>query len=163
MRYSLTDYTFSVKVPDALLDSFGSTAENESSNRISIGGDGSYLGSIKASNEKDMFTTEGDSTGSWVHNKSKDRTGTISLEINQLADVVLKLIRLIETYYTSDTTTEGLTITISKAVGAGNSKEVCKGTDCYVKKIPEVNWKDTADTIDIEFTCGMLTFSGDTL
>lgn len=165
MRYSLTDYILSVKIPDELLDVFvtDSNDTDEANNRISIGGDGSYLGSIKVAMNKDQWSTEGDATGGYVHSKSKDKTGKVSLELNMLTDVVLKLTRLIETYDSADTTTKGLTLTISKAIGAGNSTDVCNCVDCYVVKHPDGDWQDTAKTMTFDFTCGVITYSGNAM
>lgn len=165
MRYSLTDYILSVKVPDELRDVFltsSSETTDESANRISIGGDGSYLGNIKTSGST-QWDTQGDATGSWVHNKNKSKVGTLSVEINQLSDVVLKLTRLIETYYSADTVTSGLTLTISKATGAGNSIDVCTCIDCYITKQPDGGWSDKADNMNFEFTCGKITYSGNAM
>lgn len=165
MRYSLTDYILSIKVPDDLRDVFltsSSETTDESANRISIGGDGSYIGSIKTTSNT-QWSTEGDATGSWIHNKSKNKTGTITVELNQLSDVVLKLTRLIETYYSADTITSGLTLTISKATGAGNSVDVCTGIDCYLTKQPDGSWEDSAKTMSFEFTCGKITYSGNAM
>lgn len=165
MRYSLADYILSVKIPDDLRDVFMSATDttDESSNRINIGGDGSYIGSIKTENNKEMFTTEGDATGSYIHNKSKDKTGKVTIDINQLSDVVLKLTRLVETYYSSDTVSDGLTLTISKATGSGNSQEVCTCTDCYITKQPDGGWDETAKDMSWVFTCGRITYSGNAM
>lgn len=165
MRYSLTDYILSIKVPDELRKVFltsSSASTDEIANRISIGGDGSYLGSIKTSSST-QWSTEGDATGSWVHSKNKSKVGTVTVELNQLSDVVLKLTRLIETYYSADTITQGLTLTISKATGAGNSLDVCTCVDCYITKQPDGDWEDSAKTMAFEFTCGKITYSGNAM
>lgn len=164
-RYSLTDYILSVKVPDELRDVFLGTDDtiDAKSNIISIGGDNSYTGSISIQNNPQMFTTEGDVTGSWVHNKSKNQTGTIHISINQVSDKVLQLVRLYQTYYASDTITEGLTLTVSKATGNGNQESVCVGTDCYIQQRPDVSYGDTASTQEWVFTCGRVSFTGDSI
>lgn len=162
-RYSLTDYILSVKVPEELRDVFiedSNDTIDAASNIISIGGDGSYTGSINVTTNTAQFTTEGDATGSWVHNQSKDKTGTIRVTINQVSDKVLLLVRLYQTYYASNTTTEGLTLTISKATGNGNQESVCVGTDCLIGKIPDIDFGQTADNQDWNFTCGRITFTG---
>lgn len=161
MRYSLADYILSIKIPDSLRGIFTST-DNESDNRISIGGDGSYLGSIKVSTEE-IYKVEGDATGSWIHTKSKNKTGSLSVEISQLADSTLKLTRLFETYFSADTITEGLTITISKAVGSGNSSDVCTLIDCYISQMPDGSWEESAKTMEWKFVCGKITYSGDAM
>lgn len=165
-RYSLTDYILSVKVPEELRDVFiedSTDTVDASSNIISIGGDGSYTGSITITNNNAQFTTDGDVTGSWVHNKSKDQTGTIKVNIKQVSDKVLLLVRLYQTYYASDTITEGLTLTVSKATGNGNQESVCVGTDCYINQRPDIVYGDTADGQEWTFTCGRITFTGDAI
>lgn len=164
--YSLTDYILSIQVPDSLREIFLGTDEtiDAESNVISIGGDESFVGSITISAPSNaQYTTEGDVTGSWVHNKSKDQTGTISIEINQISDQVRLLVRLFQTYYDADTITEGLTLTLNKAVGGGNQSPVATGTDCYIGNRPEVAYGETAATQEWEFTCGRISFSGSAL
>lgn len=164
-RYSLTDYILSVKVPDELRSVFltdGDTIEAKA-NSISIGGDNSYVGQISVQMRTAQWNTEGDPTGSYVHNKSKDRTGTIEVQINQVSDKVALLVRLYETYYSADSITEGLTLTISKATGNGNQEAICTGTDCYIQQIPNIQYGNTAGNQDWQFTCGRIAFKGDTL
>lgn len=165
MRYSLTDYILSVKIPDELLDVFATDTNDleESSNHITIGGDGSYVGTIKVSMNKEQWTTEGDATGGYVHSKSKDKTGKVTVELNMLTDVVLKLTRLIETYDSSDTITNGLTLTVSKATSSGNSVEICNCVDCYLVKHPDGDWEDSAKNMSFDFTCGRITYSGNAM
>lgn len=166
-RYSLTDYILSVKIPEELRQVFINNNDqtiDASSNVISIGGDGSFLGSITISTSSNaQWTTEGDVTGSWVHNKSKNRTGTIQVEINQISDKVKLLERIYSTYYEADTVTEGMTLTVNKATGGGNQEPVCTGTDCYVANRPDIAYGETAATQQWEFTCGRITFSGSAL
>lgn len=161
MRYSLSDYILSIKIPDELIGVFTST-DNESENRLSIGGDGSYVGSIKVSTS-DIFKVEGNATGSWIHNKSKNKTGSLEISLNQLSDSTLKLTRLFETYYSADTITDGMTITISKSAGNGNSLDVCTLVDCYISKMPDGAWDTEAKTQTWTFTCGKITYSGDAM
>lgn len=165
-RYSLTDYILSIIVPDELREVFlgaGDTID-PNSNIISIGGDQSFVGSISISSPgSEQWTTEGDVTGSWVHNKSKNQTGTITVEINQISDKVRLLLRLFQTYYSADTVTEGLTLTINKAIGGGNQLAVANGEDCYLANRPDITYGETAESQDWEFTCGRITFSTDAL
>lgn len=160
-RYSLADYILSVKVPDELRTIFGSNSVDETNsldNVISIGGNGSYVGRIQISLKENMWTTSGDKTGSWVHNKSLNKTGTLEVNLNQVSDKIKILIRLYETYYSSDTITEGLTITVNKAVGGGNQECVCTCTDCYIQEIPSQSFGDTAQDQTWTFTCGKIDF-----
>lgn len=160
-RYSLADYILSVKVPDELRVIFGADSTDETNsldNVISIGGNGSYVGQIQISLKEAMWSTNGDHTGSWVHNKNLNKTGTLEVQLNQVSDQIKVLIRLYETYYSSDTITEGLTITVNKAVGGGNQETVCTCTDCYIQEIPNQSFGDNAATQDWIFTCGKIDF-----
>lgn len=163
--YSLSDYTLSVKVPEALRDVFisGSSDTNDASdNTITIGGNDSYTGSIQVSLATPQWRTEGDSTGSWVHSKSLDRHGTLNVAINQVADKSLLLVKLFETYYSADTTTEGLTITVQKMIG-GEPKKICSCQDCYIPQMPNLQYQEQARTIEWQFTVGNITFGGEAL
>lgn len=157
-RYSLTDYVLSVKVPEELREVFSDEDIDYSSNIISIGGDGSYVGSITLHRNSNQWTTEGDHTGSWVHNKNKDKTGTLTVSITQISDKVKMLVRLYETYYSSDTVTEGLTITVTKATGNGNQEDVATCTDCYIQAIPDIAFGESAADQSWVFTCGKIDF-----
>lgn len=161
-RYALTDYILSIQVPTELQNFFlgENQTTNNKANVISIGGEGSYVGQISIGSQTEaQWITEGDATGSWVHSKSLNRVGTISVQINQVSDNVRKLIRLFQTYYSADAQVEGLTITISKSNGTNNPTEVCEGTDCYLANRPEIAFGDTAQAQTWSFTCGKITFN----
>ena len=163
--YSLADYTLSVKVPDELREIFltGTSDTNDASdNTITIGGTDSYMGSIQIRLATPQWSTNGDSTGSWVHNKSLDRHGTVQVEINQVSDMSALLTRLFQTYYSADSTTEGLTITIQKMV-AGEPKQVCSCEDCYISNMSNIQYGDSARNIEWEFTCGNIVFTSEIL
>lgn len=162
-RYSLTDYILSIKVPEELRSSFIADYIETGEDSISIGGDSSYVGSIVVNQSTNQWTTEGDVTGSWVHNKSKNQTGTIVVSITQVSDKINLLNRLFQTYYSVDTVTDGLTLTLNKTLGSGNTALVATGTDCYIQSRPSFSYKDNADSQEWTFTCGRITFSGDAI
>ena len=162
-RYSLTDYILSIKVPEDLRSTFIADYIETGEDSISIGGDASYVGSISINQSQAQWTTEGDATGSWVHNKSKNQVGTIEVEMTQVSDKINLLNRLFQTYYSVDTQTDGLTITLNKTLGSGNTALVATGIDCYISGRPNFAYKDTAQTQTWNFTCGKLTFSGDAI
>lgn len=160
-RYSLTDYILSVKVPNELREIFLANSSDESQNIITIGGDNSYVGQIEIGEpKKAQWTVEGDDTGSYVANKSKNQTGDISVQLNQVSDKVNLLTRLFQTYYDADTITEGLTLTISKATSGGNQQVVATGSDCYITTRPAKVYGSTATTQTWTFACGRVTTSG---
>lgn len=147
-RYSLADYILVVAIPASMSSALGIDT-------IAIGGQGSYVGSIKTSMNKEVWTTEGDNTGSWVHNKNLDRTGTCEVSVNMLADVVTKLKRVCGIYYTSSGIKDGLTMTISNNDG----KIIATMNDCFVSKIPDQVMEATAGQQSWSFTCGQIIYS----
>lgn len=165
-RYSLSDYIVAVQIPDSLRDVFAgntSTAFDENANMITLGGDGSHTGSITISRETDQWSTDGDPTGSWVHNQNKDKHGSVSVEINQVDDRVRLLMRLYETYYSADSNTDGLTLTVYKAINSTNSKTIAVCTDCYLQNSPDLAYGESAANQEWQFTCGRIDMNGEAL
>lgn len=145
MKYSLANHILSVKPNDAAIDSMFGT--------ISIGGEGSYLDSINIRKDRAMWNTEGYSTGAWVHNKDMSKIGTVDVSLNQLTDIVAKFITLCETYYTGDY--EGFTLTVTRNDGT----VLCTCIDCYITKIPDQSFTNSASNQTWTFTCGQVNFN----
>lgn len=154
-RYSLADYIMTVRVP-----AIGNLAAEE----ISIGGpgengEGSCVGEIKVTRRTDMWTTEGDPTGSWVHNKNLDKTGTIELNIKQVSANVQKLMMICSAYESLNTKAAGLTITINPANDDGATTDYITGVDVFIQKIPDQDYSDTAKDQQWIFTCGQVKYA----
>lgn len=144
-KYSLADKILSIKPNDAQINAnFGT---------ITVGGEGSYLDSFSVNPSENMFSTQGFSTGAWVHNKNVSRIGTCELSLNQISEQVKKLIMLCETYYSGEY--DGFTLTLS----TNDGKRICTCIDCYIQKIPSQNYQPTAQTQTWSFTCGKITFN----
>ena len=144
MKYSLANYICSIQPSDqTLLNVYGT---------ISIGGEGSTTASMSASRDDSLFQTTSYSTGGYVHNKNLSKMGKISLSLNQLADNVSKLKRLVNSYTTNDYS--GLTITLTTSDG----EIVCTGIDCVPEKIPEQAFANSAADQTWTFTCGEINF-----
>ncbi len=167
-RYALADYEIAITFPNSLSYGTGTTATSfveksgvENDKPIVIGGpgengiDGSYTGSITVKRNKELWTTEGDATGSWVHNKNLDRTGTISVDITQVSDQIVTLTYLCSAYESVQDSIGGLEIEIKNIA---TNETVASGIDCYITKIPDHNFKETADRFTFEFTCGRVMF-----
>lgn len=154
-RYSLADYTVKITFPDDLM----SGVTKIGGKVITIGGpgetglEGSFIGEIKIERTSDQWTTTGDPTGSWVHNKNLDRTGKVTLNIRQVSDDVVLLSMLSAIYEKDDRATKGLTITVF----AGKTK-VATAEDCYIVKIPALSFGATAEERVWDFTAGRITF-----
>lgn len=145
-RYSLAETIISIKSNDSQINSMFGT--------ISIGGEGSTVGSINTSmNNDSMWSTEGFATGGWVHSKNLDRTGSISVDVNQLAPIVSKLKQLYNVFFSGEY--DGFTITVSNMSG----QKICTGDDCYLKSMPAQNFASSASSQTWTFTCGKLTYN----
>lgn len=147
MRYSLSDYKLSITLPAAFSTAIGLE-------KFSIGGEGSYLGSIAVSQTNDTFTTEADSTGSWYHNKNLARNGTVTIEINQLADSIVRLKRVFNLYFNVDDY-DGMTMVLTDR----QNNVVSTMEDCFIQKPADQTFGETAATQSWVLTCGRITFN----
>lgn len=143
-KYSLADYRVSIDSNDATVKSMFGT--------ISIGGEGSYLGNVSVSQKSELWSTKGFATGAWVHDKNLDRTGKCQLQLHQLSNDVVKLIRLCNVFYSGNY--GSLTIIVSDNLG----NKVASCTDCFIEKIPDQEFSDTSGSQTWSFTCGKVVF-----
>lgn len=161
-KYSLADYQISVTLPSggnaqALLERSG--LQNDSP--IFIGGagenglDGSFVGTISISRSKEVWSTEGDSTGSWVHNKNLDRTGEIKVDITQVSDQIITLAMICNAYQNLQETVGGLLLTVRNAYDS-SLPPIAVAYDCYIKKVPDQDFGDSAKQQSFVFTCGRI-------
>jgi len=146
MKYSLSKYIVGITLPNEIRTNLGIDQDS-----ISIGGSGTYLGEINISRNNPMWQTNGTPTGGYTHNQSLDRTGTVSVTLNQLSEVVSKLKRIFNLFYNIDTE-KGMTITISDSYG----NIIATGDDCYIVNIPDQTFGETAATQTWEFTAGVV-------
>lgn len=145
MKYSLANYILSIEPNDEIIKTYFGA--------ISIGGEGSAVGSISMNIANEQFTTKGYATGGWAHDKNLDRHGTATLTLNQLSDAVAKFIKLAKLFYTGDY--DGFTLSLSDI----NGQKIASGIDCYISKIPEQEFgKESADQ-QWTFTCGQINFN----
>jgi hypothetical protein len=147
-KYALSDYQLAITLPISIggLDkiiTIGGTGDN---------GEGSFLGEISVDRKDNTYETSADVTGSWVHNMSRAINGTIRVKINQISDDVVTLINICNYYY--DNFADGVTITISKA-----NNTIVTGNDCYITKMPQLSYGDSAGDLDWEFTCGQIMYN----
>lgn len=148
MKYSLADYILTVTVPDKLSALLGFKT-------INVGGEGSYLDSIKFSNTSDMWSTKGDATGGWVHNKNLDLSGKCDVTLNQLHDSVARFKRVVSIYYSSSTEMQGLTLTLKDR----NGGVIVTGIDCLITKTTDQEFSSEAATQTWSFTCGRIVYT----
>lgn len=158
-RYALSDYILTLKLPDnsELLEKSGLTSA-----QFSIGGpgqnglDGSFLGNIVVKRNGSVWSTEGDATGSWVHSKSLNRTGSVQLDINQVSDDVIRLAMICNAYESIQDAVPGLSIIVSSAADINNVVANCY--DCYIQEVPDHKFGDKAADYSWTFTCGRVMF-----
>lgn len=152
-RYSLADHTVKVTFPEG----FNVNGTNLGGLVLTFGGagnngiDGSFLGEIAVSRSRDTWTTEGDVTGSWVHNKSLDRTGTVTLNLRQISDDVVRLQMLANAFELNDSV--GCQIIVFS-----KDTPVAQADDCYISKIPDQSFGDSAAMQSWGWTAGRVTF-----
>lgn len=141
MRYSLTDYLLTIKLPEEIA---GYT-------EVTIGGEGSYLESININPQGTLYTTEADDTGAWIHSKSLDRHGQVQVSLNQLSEKSAILRNLCNCFYNHDYD-KGMTITVQGL--NGNTVATCN--DCYIANMPSVPLQNRAQNQTWTFTCGQI-------
>lgn len=162
-RYSLADYQVTIEVdesaPEAIAGtkiSIGGPGEVVNSTNGLKGNVGSFVGSVTLKRNKELWETEGDRTGSWVHNQNLDRTGTCEIEIRQVSDMVVKLSQLCAIFEDVSSSIKGLTITVNSTSASGGTVAVCN--DCYIQKVPDQAFGETAALQTWTFTCGQVIF-----
>lgn len=143
-RYSLADYRLSIDSADPTIKSMFGT--------ISIGGEGSYLGNVSVSQNSNLWNTKGFATGAWAHDKNLDRTGHCNLQLHQLSNDVVKLIRLCNIFYSGNY--GSLTLIVSDNLG--NKVATC--TDSFIEKIPDQSFSESSENQTWSFTCGKVVF-----
>lgn len=161
-RYSLADYQLTLGIPQDVARKLGLSAPNGGQYSFSIGGpgengEGSFVGQISVSRTNSLWETEGDATGSWVHNKNLNRTGTIELQIKQISDQVVELAQLCDIYESIQEGVEGITLTVSSS-GEDTGSPIATGIDCYIQKQADLTLAPTAGTLTWTFTCGQVMF-----
>jgi len=144
MTYSLADYILTIS---NITQEFGLT-------NIQIGGQGSMTDSITANRNEDMYETEGDKTGGYVHNKSYNKTGLINITLNQLSANVGKFKTLCNVYHRA-AVQQGFTVTLTDTEG----NIIVTANDCMPKGIPEQAFGQTAATQTWVLTCGIIEFN----
>ena len=144
MKYNLANYILSIEPNDATIKNMFGV--------ISVGGEGSAVGSITANLTNDMWSTESYNTGAWVHSKNMSRTGTVTVNISQVSKEVAKFIKMCKLFYGGDY--DGFTLSVSDISGT----KVCTAVDAYIQKIPNQEFGATAAQQAWTFTCGQLSF-----
>lgn len=172
-RYALTDYKVAVLLPDALRNRIFANSGNATNNGTTnvggvertidfvFGGDDSYTQSISVQYRNQLFSVQGDATGSWVYTKSRDRTGSVTFSMNQVAPNVGTLIDIFNIYFNDISDTEGnvldgFTLVITNRQG----DTVCTCEDCYVTGVPNQSFSSTPSAQSWQIASGRITMGG---
>lgn len=155
--YALSDYIITITgIPSGVLlngetqYSIGGSGQN--------GYEGSFLDSITLTRRNETFTTEGDTTGSWVHNKSLNRIGAVSININQISSDVIILSTICKAFEntTDKAFRKGMKITVSPSYNP--NLVVAEAYDCFVGKQEDQVLGPTANNQNWSFTAGRIEF-----
>ena len=146
-RYALVNYILSIDIPDDVASDFGTSS-------IQIGGEGSYLNQISIGLKSDLYATQGDNTGSWVHVKNLDKTGTVEIQIKQVSDAIARFKALCNIYYSLSTEADGLTLTLRDL----NNNTIAICNDCVLNKIPDQTFGNEPENQTWTFNAGSITF-----
>ena len=161
--YSLADYQLTIGLGDSiaarlgLRDSYGNLLTNFSIGGPGENGEGSFVGQITVNRAEDLFTTTGDHTGSWVHDKNLNRTGTITIDITQISDDIVTLVQLCQIFESVQSNMPGMELTIN-SVASSASATMVTGRDCYIQRLPELPLGENAQRMSWVFTCGQITY-----
>lgn len=147
MKYSLAKYSLTITTNDSRLQEiFGES--------LTIGGQGSTTDSISVSQSSGPMQINAYATGGYVFSQSYDRSGTASININQVSDAVNKLKKLLKATYTIEY--DPFTIVVSD--NEGNQVVSCK--DCYLgNSLPTQSFSESAADQTWNFICGQVTFN----
>ena len=159
-RYSLTDYILTLTIPDNqyIPESIRGQQFSIGGAGIEAGGVGSFLGEISLTRNKDAWETEGDYTGSWVHNKNNDKTGECKVQIRQVSDMVIRLAQICSIFESIQENVPGLKLQVTSAYvdNLSGTNIIATCNDCYIKKMADITFGDTAQLQDWTFTCGQI-------
>lgn len=144
-RYCLANYILTADIPEDI--GFGSQS-------VSIGGEGSYLDTITVHLNSSLFSTQGDNTGAWVHIKNLDKTGTVTISINQMSDKIASFKALMNIYNNMDSDAAGMTLTLRDSL----NNTICVCEDCVIENIPDQAFGSTPTTQTWTFLCGRIQF-----
>ena len=160
--YSLADYQLTIGFPEEvarrlnLKNEYGELLTSYQIGGPGENGEGSFVGSIGIARDESAWTTEGDKTGSWVHNRSLRKTGKITLDLNQISDQGIDLYHLCQIYESIEGNYPGLTLTIN--TNAEDTTPLATGIDAYISKQPDYPMGEAAGNLTWEFTCGQILY-----
>lgn len=153
-NYSLADYDFTIR----------SINENgvptEDGFNFTLGGAGNFLGSVKVDFDGKIWEKEADVLGNVVFTKSYDRSGTITISLNMLAEKVKVFHKIIQLYYGGSIRNRNyedvkdlfFSITIKKhGLDTSNLKPEIEATYCVLQSNPSIEFGEKPGSRDFVF------------
>lgn len=146
MVYSLANYKMTITSTDANIKKIFGEA-------LTVGGNGSHVGSFTVSDLQEQHSIEGYATGGYIISKSYDRHGTIAVELMQLSDEISKFKNLVKLYYSGDY--DSLTIVLTN----NENEKVVECVDCLPVGFPDQTFGDSATNQTWTFVVGKVTIN----
>ena len=144
--YSLANYKLTLTSDDpTIIATFGES--------ISIGGQGKKIGSISINQTNSPYALKSFETGGYYYDKTLDRSGTITISLNQLAEEVAKFKTLLNLYYTGDY--NGFTAVLT----TNENVKVAECIDCLMTNVPNQSFGGSTGSQEWQFGTGQITFS----
>lgn len=144
--YSLANYKLTLTSSDpVVIQTFGES--------VSIGGQGKKVGSISIKQDNGPFSLKSYPTGGYYYDKSLDRSGSITIDLSQLAEEVAKFKTLINLYYSGEY--DGFTIVLTN----NENIKVAECIDCLPTDIPQQSFGESARDQSWTFATGQITFN----
>lgn len=159
-RYSLADYIVTLTIPNNSV--FPASIRGKSFSiggaGIENGGRGSFLGQVTINRTANAWDTEGDHTGSWIHNKNNDKTGTVQIQVRQISDDVVRFAQICAAFESSQENTPGFGLQVTSAFSndISGSNVVATCIDCYFQKLADIELGETAALQPWVITCGQV-------
>lgn len=150
MRYSLASYKITITAKDPSINQFfGANGQG-----LTIGGQGTTVGSIDLSYANPQWSMRSYKTGGYVHEKSFSRSGTVSVTLNQLAPEISIMKTVCNQFFGTDDL-DGLTITLTDTFG----NAIANCIDCFIEGIPDQRHGESAQDQTWSFLCGNITYN----
>lgn len=153
-NYSLADYDITIR--SVALD-----GQNLTDNfNFTLGGAGSFLGSVKIQFDGEIWKKETDVLGNVVYTKSYARDGQITISLNMLSEKVKIFNKIIQLYYggsiknKQETNIQDMffSITVKRHTADPDSTTAeVEATYCVLQKLPDLEFADTAGVRDFVF------------
>lgn len=163
-RYALDRVTVTISRGTKTTTNTEGTTTTSDNEIAVIGGNKSMVGSITLSRATERFSAEGDATGGYVINETKDTTGEVVLSLRQFAPRVKTLTEIFNKYdidsgsfeyagYGLDSENQGAVSMVVKF----NNAVVAYAKGCFLN-MPEMSFEEEASDRDFTFVAGEVFF-----